>query len=355
MKRILSILILAVMLVTAVGGCAKESKRPFDYDLSKYIELGQFTGIEYKYEVAPVDDAAIDAYIESKMAEKGYGEKKEITNRAIRSGDVVNIDFAGTIDGVAFEGGSAKNFDLTIGSKTLIDGFEDGLIGLKKGEKKDLNLKFPENYGKDDLKGKDVVFAVTVNKITGTVYPELTDTIAAELSDKKTKAEYLELVKEELAKSNEQAAVDAKESEIWKKIVENVKVKSLPEKEIEKYKKLLIESYDSISQQQYGITYEEYLKQATGKGFDDPEIADNLKIQAESAVKEYMTIVAIARDQDLDISDTEYYEAVDKYAKQNGYSSSKQFLEAVDEGQFYLSLLIGKVMDFVVENAVEVK
>ena len=103
------------------------------------------------------------------------------------------------------------------------------------------------------------------------------------------------------------------------------------------------------------MTYEEYLKQATGKGLDDPEIAENLKVQAEAAVKEYMTIVAIARDQDLDISDTEYYDSVDKYAKQNGYSSSKEFLEAVDEGQFYLSLLIGKVMDFVVENAVEIK
>lgn len=356
MKRFISVLLVLIMMVTMLSGCKKESGRPFDYDLSKYITLGDYVGIEYTYEVAEVTEEAVAAYIKKALSEKGYGEEVDITDRAVVNGDTVNIDFVGKIDGKEFEGGSTSEggYDLEIGSKTFIDGFEEGVIGMKIGETKDLNLKFPNDYGKDELNGKDVVFTVTLNTISAVVYPELTDDIVKELSeDHKTVDDYKKYANEQVLASNEQAATDKKEAGIWSKVVENVTVKELPEKEIKNYKELLLESYEQAAQSQYNMSYEQLVKQVYGKTMEDidPEITE----QAKSAVKEYMTIVAIARDQDLDITEEEFRAEADKYAASNGYSTTEEFLEAIDEGQFYLSLLINVVMDFVVENAVEAK
>lgn len=353
MKRRIFAVIAAVLMLTTLGSCKKESGRPFDYDLSKYVKLGKYVGIEYKYSVAEVTDEAVTAFVNGELSGKGYGETKEIKDRAVKTGDVVNIDFVGKKDGVAFEGGTSKGYDLTIGSKTFIDGFEDGVIGMKPGETKDLNLKFPENYGNEELNGAAVVFTVTANHIKETVYPELTDKIVTELSDYKTVDEYMKYAKDTVATNNKTAADNAKETEIWSKIVDAVEVKSLPQDEIDTYKKLLIEQYDQIAQQQYGCSYEDFLKNYMNQTLED--VDEDLVKQAEGAVKEYMTIVAIARDQDIDISEQEYNELVEKYTKSNGYSNKEDFLKAIDESQFYLSLLVEKVMDFVVENAVETK
>lgn len=354
MKRIISALIVVLLLVTMVTGCKKESNRPFDYDLTKYITLGDFMGIEYTYEVAEVTDEAVTQYVNSALSEKGYGEEVEITDRAVIVGDTANIDYEGKLDGVAFEGGSAQGHDLVIGSNSFIEGFEEGIVGMTVGETKDLKLTFPENYHSEDLKGKSVVFTVKVNAIKNKAYPELTDSIANELSsDCKTVAEYMDYARAQVLAANETNAVNEKENEIWGKIIEGVTVKSFPKDEVENYKKVIIENYDSSLQSQYGITYEEYIKEVYNKTLEDVDA--DLTAQAEGMLKEYMTIVAIARDQDLELSEEEYKAQADKYAAANGYATTEEFLEAVDESKFQLQLLIDIVMDYVVENAVEVK
>ncbi len=352
MKRILCAILTLLLTVTMVCGCKKqESIRPFDYDLSKHITLGKYVGVEYTYEVAEVTDESITSYINSALSEKGYGEEKEITDRAVQNGDTVNIDFVGTKDGVAFEGGSSQGHDLVIGSGSFIDGFESGLVGAKKGEKRTLDLTFPENYGNEELNGAAVKFDVTINSIKTKVYPELTDAIVAEISDKKTVAEYREYANAQVLAQNQQAATNKMESDIWSKIVSDTKAKSLPEKEIENYKNLILENYEQAAQSQYGVSYEEVLK-ASNLTLDD--IDEELTAQAEQAVKEYMTVVAIARDQDLELTDEEYEKELSNYATSNGYKSAKEFKDAIDESQFYLSLVINRVMDFVVENAVNI-
>ncbi len=351
MKRIVSVILVLILMLTLVCGCKKESSRPFDYDLSKYITLGEYVGIEYTYSVDPVTDEAVESYVNSALSAKSYGEEKTITDRAVKVGDKVNIAFEGKLDGKAFDGGSSESYDLVIGSNSFIEGFEDGLVGAKTGEKRSLNLKFPENYGKDELNGKDVVFDVTVKSIKATVYPELTDEIVAEISDKKTVDEYMKYANEQVAIQNEQNAKNKMESDIWTKIISAVKVTDFPKAEVENYRKLLLENYENTAQQQYGVSYEELLK-AYGQTLEDiePEIVQ----QAEQAVKEYMTIVAIARAEGLDITDEEYNEQLVKYAESNGYSSAKEFQAAIDESQFYLTLVIDKVMNFVIENATNV-
>lgn len=352
MKKKIAVIAFIVMVLTLISGCKSKSERPFDYDLSKYITLGDYIGIEYTYSVEDVTDEAVNSYINSAMAEKGYGEETEVTDRAVQNGDEVNIAFVGRMNGEEFEGGSSESYDLIIGSNSFIEGFEDGLIGVNKGETKVLNLKFPENYGNEELNGKDVEFTVTVNSISTLVYPELTDDIVKEISDCETVDEYITYANDQVKLNNEQQANDKKETEIWKKIVDNVTVSSYPEDELEHFKELVLESYNNSAQSQYGMTYEEFAKTYYGKTLE--EMDDEIMQQVKSTVKEYMTIVAIARDQDIEISDQEYQSQAATYATSYGYSNAQEFLDAVDESQFYLSLLVNKVMDFVVENAVQV-
>ena len=139
--------------------------------MDQYIKLGKYKGLELQEDVQDVTDADVDTQIEMNLAQNPVEVEDE--NAEVKDGDVVNIDYEGKKDGVAFDGGSAEGFDLTIGSGSFIDGFEDGLIGAKKGETRNLNLTFPENYQEEDLAGQDVVFTVKINAIKTT--PELTE------------------------------------------------------------------------------------------------------------------------------------------------------------------------------------
>ena len=113
-----------------------KTERPFNYDLSKYITLGEYTGIEYTYSVDEVTPEAVTSYTNEAMSQKGYGEVVEVTDRAVQNGDTVNLKFVGKMNGEEFEGGSSDSYDLVIGSNTFIDGFEAGLIGVKKRRNK---------------------------------------------------------------------------------------------------------------------------------------------------------------------------------------------------------------------------
>lgn len=353
MKKQLAATAAVILALISLAGCKSKSQHPFDYDLSKYITLGKYTGVEYTYSVDEVTPEAITKFTNEALSEKGYGEVKSITDRPVQNGDTVNIAFVGKMNGEEFQGGSAESYDLEIGSNSFIDGFEAGLIGVSLNETKVLNLKFPENYGNEEFNGKDVEFTVTVNSIETTIYPELTDEIVKEISDCESIADFNTYANDQIMTENEQNAVTQKETDIWNKIVESTELKSYPKGEVEHYKDMLLKLYDRQSQSSYGVSYEELLSQAYNQTLDD--IDPQLTEQAQQTVKEYMTIVAIARDQDLDLTDEEYQAEADKTAAANGYNSTSEFMEAIEEDQFYLSLLYDRVMDFIVENAVEIK
>ncbi len=168
-KWMLCLVAATSVLLTACGVESELSKTKTE----DYVELGQYKGLEVSVERPKVDDEYTQNYINYVLTQNA--ELQEVTGRAAQNGDILNIDYAGEKDGVAFEGGTASGKDLMLGSHTFIDGFEDGLIGKNKGDKVDLNLTFPENYAKKELAGQDVVFHVTVNKIQESVVPELTD------------------------------------------------------------------------------------------------------------------------------------------------------------------------------------
>ena len=154
----------------------------YDYDVESLVKLGDYKGLTYTETDTSVSDEEVESQINSTLT--AHATPEQIKDRAVEDGDTVNIDYEGKIDGETFEGGTASGASLTIGSDSFIDGFEDGLIGVKPGEKKTLNLKFPDDYKTNpDLAGKAVVFDVTVNYIEGDdIVPELTDDFVRGLS-----------------------------------------------------------------------------------------------------------------------------------------------------------------------------
>lgn len=153
-------------------------------DVSKYITIGQYKGLTLDNSVEAVTDDMVDGRVQEELQNKA----EEVTEGTVQNGDIVTINYVGTKDGVAFDGGTANNYELTIGSGTFIDGFEDGIIGMKKGQTKDLDLTFPEEYSSEELAGQEVVFKVTLQSFKRA--PELTDDWAAKNTDCKTAEDY---------------------------------------------------------------------------------------------------------------------------------------------------------------------
>ncbi len=184
MKKKIAAVLATVLAVSALAGCSKAGKNDNaaylkDMDLDKYVTLGEYKGVTVEEAAPEVSDTEVDSYLQ--YVQSSMQASVEVTDRAVQEGDTVNIDYAGRYaeSGEAFDGGTAQGYDLAIGSHTFIDGFEDGLIGAELGETRDLNLKFPENYGNADLAGVDVIFTVTVNAIK--IKPDFDDAYAASL------------------------------------------------------------------------------------------------------------------------------------------------------------------------------
>ena len=164
----------------AATDAGTESTALKDMDVDKYVTLGEYKGLAVSVDTVEVDEDEWDTLVNNVYYGNITAENGGIMDRAVETGDTVNIDYEGTKDGVAFDGGTAQGYDLTIGSGTFIPGFEDGLVGVKIGDTVDLPLTFPENYT-EELAGKDVVFTVTVNSVKR--MPELTDDLVNQITD----------------------------------------------------------------------------------------------------------------------------------------------------------------------------
>ena len=198
----------------------------------------------------------IDAEIESVIVRSG--KREELTEGTVANGDIAVIDFVGKKDDVAFDGGTGKDYELEIGSHTFIEGFEEGVEGMKVGETKDLELTFPENYPSEDLAGEDVIFTVTVNAIKQT--PELTDELVKELSTKsKTVKEYREEVKEALEtnKVNQQRGTELQK--IYALLIENCEVVEYPQELLDYGVSMFRKNYTNYAKQ-YGMPLEDFIK-----------------------------------------------------------------------------------------------
>ena len=271
------------------------------------VELGEYKGVT----VTKADTTVSAKDVNAELARIQEQNARMITvddeSYKIKKGDTANINFDGSVDGVAFEGGKGDNYPLTIGSHSFIDNFEDQLIGHKIGDDVDVNVTFPENYGAKDLAGKAALFKVKINSIQQKELPALDDDFAAEVSEFETLKEYKASLKSELKLRKEKEAAQENENNVVKAVVANAKVE-LPEAMVKTNVENMINDYDRSMRQQ-GMQIQQYL-QYIGETMDS--FAESLKPQAIDNIKSQLVFEEIIKKENITASD----EAVDAKIKE---------------------------------------
>lgn len=349
MRKKLLVLTSFICLIAMVGMTGCGSSNPYGkYDISEYVTLGEYKGLERSDINVSVSDEEVDTQIQTNLKETSEKQKK--TSGTVEDGDVVNIDYEGKINGKVFDGGSADGYDLEIGSGSFIDGFESGLVGKQIGGTYDLDLTFPKDYNSTELAGKEAVFTVTVNYASYDVVPELTDEWVKKNSDVKTVEEYRILVKENLLDSKEETAKNNAIASMWDKVVSDSKMKEYPEKELDKYIGEIEDQYEQMADS-YGVTLEELLK---SYNIESEEVYDQQnKDAAETYIKDQMIMYYIAELEGLSYTEEEA-DQLREDIKAAGYDdeSFKAYYGQDIESYIDSALTYSKVGQFIFDNSI---
>ncbi|MBR5538697.1 MAG: FKBP-type peptidyl-prolyl cis-trans isomerase [Clostridia bacterium] len=293
MKKIFAIMLCAVMALSLIS-CGKESFSYMEEDLSQYVTVGEFKNLDVTYPaVAAVTDAQVKDHAASHL---GHSEEKpETVDGAVAAdGNLVNIDYKGTLDGVEFEGGTAEETDLLLGSGAMIDGFEDGIVGMTVGETKVIDVTFPEDYGNAELAGKAAKFEITLNAVYA-------DSV-------------FDAVRAELEGSREKQIENTKKQYAWTAIVEGATVIGYPEAAVQKLANDLYGYYQALyySYTQYGLTLENL-------GITEESCLE----EAKGTFKEEMVLYSIAKANGYTVTDEEYEAKVASLAETQQISASE--------------------------------
>lgn len=314
-----------------------------DLAVDEYITLADYRNMEVRAVRPAVDDETVTAYIDSELL------VGSIMDRAVEKGDVADIDFVGRRDGVAFEGGTATGFKLTIGSGGFIPGFEDGLVGVMPGETVDLNLTFPETYKQNpDLAGQEVVFTVTVNSIDGsaayeTVTPEQLQQLGLSY---KTKDEVWEAGKKAVEQKAEETFEANAKSAVVQKLVEESGAQSIPAYLVEEEEQNYNLYMTSIAAM-YGVDLDTFV---TGiAGLTREEYDSQLNDMCTEIVKQYMVMEAVARAEKIEVTDEMIHDQADEEAIEYGYESGDALIDDVGYTTYRMSIVQEKVLGRLME------
>ena len=313
--------------------------------MSKVIKLGNYKGIEAEVTKQPVADTEVDNEIQRLVAQSTSLIEKDgdVTN-----GDVTTIDFEGFKDEVAFDGGKAEGFQLEIGSGQFIPGFEEQMIGMKKGETRELNLTFPENYGAADLAGADVVFKVTVHKIEEKKEAELNDAFVASLNAPgiETIDQLRDNIKASLEAQHEQAFMAAKENAALGKLIDDCEVE-LEESDIEKALQQQLQ-HISMELASQGMQLEQYLQMM---GMNQETLLQQLAPSAKQQATFEAIIDEIVAIENLETSDEEANQQVEAIAAHNQVSK-EDVLNQIDIESLKRDLNRVKASRLIMDNTV---
>lgn len=345
MKKKIIAAILICCLGLTMAGCGEKEKSGDSGkktealgSMDNYVKLGQYRGITLSRDSNPVTEEEVQQEISYYLTK--YPEEIADTEAKIQTGDAVSVTFEGKVDGELFEGGSGTEESLVIGSKSFIDGFEDGMIGMKKGESKDLNLKFPSDYN-EKLGGKDVVFHVTVNAIKRPL-AAMTDEWVAKNTDLKTVAEFEGKIKESLKQNYENEL----ERGAWTQVVESSEILEYPEAELEAGRQLFDMNMQALAAKM-GVTLEQ-LKQL--QGTDDEKYAEQRALYGEKAAAAKMVLNAIVEKEGFKVEDEEYQTLFKNYVQQSG-KTEEAFIEAYGEDTIERDIMLRRVVKLIMDNA----
>lgn len=327
-------------------GCGEDSIKPLDY-----VQLGQYKGLQVERMSDVLTDEEIDEQLAQYTASTAVLERIE-DRTDVQEGDVANIDYEGSVDGVVFAGGSAQGYDLGIGSGTFIPGFEEGLIGANVGDTLDVNVTFPEQYPNNpDLAGKPAVFKVTVNYISRKNAGEVTDEVISQISGGQFTdvASYKEYIRQQMQSSLTSYADSTMTSDLLNQAVANATlVKDIPADYIESRKQCMIRTAKSNAEA-YGVSYEDYLSRYLQ--MDEETFFATIDKTVDDIAKQSLVVMAIAEIEGVEISDEELANAIDTTMKTYGYATQNDLFKTINKQDYIESMLLDRVKKVLVENA----
>lgn len=311
--------------------------------LDKFIVLGEYKGISLEKIVDKVTDEEIENEIKYRLSETAKEvDKKE----AVKEGDITNIDYEGKIKGVAFDRGSAKGEDLTIGSGQFIDGFEDGVIGMKAGESKDIKVTFPKDYTNAELAGKEAVFTVKVNSIKR-AESKISDKWVRENTEYKTVKEYKEGIRKEKEEANELSAQGTLEGLAWQKVVEASTPLLFQKKDVDEG----AAAYKSQSE-----TYASYMGQdletyLSSIGSSKEALDKEAEAYGRNLAYQKLVLRAIIAKEGMTTEDEEYKTKLDDLVKESGVENYEALLQMASAEEIEQTVQLRRILPIIVENA----
>ncbi len=338
--------------VTAVP--TEEVVNPGEQEYNVTVELGQYKGIEADYEYTPVTEEDIEDRIRDFCEENA--EEIEITDRPVEEGDVVSIDFAGYMNGEAFDGGTATDYELEIGSGAFIPGFEEGLIGANLGDTVNLDISFPDPYPNNtELSGKPVTFVVTIKSIKSTVIPEMTNELIQEYTEYASVVEYITATRSELEGYAKEEADEALKAALSEQVIANATFGGDIDKEISDTVAYWKNYYDNMYQTYYGVDAAAIFSQYYGWSADDYDkyMVDQYTFQ----VKYSYVLKKIAEVENFDMTEDEFEDRFQEYFfDYYGFESKEEVYaeippEEVDE-LIKTSILQDKAEKLIIDSAV---
>lgn len=368
MKKKVAVALTLTMLAGALVACGKTAKTEAgtetateaaeegstgavyvgDVKASDYVTLGEYKGVEVTVADPEVTDDYLNEYIEYVLQNSPV--TTEITDRAVVTGDTVNIDFEGKVDGTAFEGGTAAGVDLTIGSGQMIAGFEEGIVGMAIGETKDIDVTFPDDYRDTTLAGKAAVFTITVNSIGVQSTPELTDEYVAGLGiENVTNVEEYNTYMYDLLMEQAQSTYETdKMNAVVEAVAANCEFKEMPEAMVSRMNETLSSNLNSYAQMA-GMDLASYMTYYYGLTSDD--YAAEIMSQSNLTAQRYIMLQAIADIEGIALDEAELETQMEAEATEYGYENVDAYKAAIDVDAYKEYQLTQKVMTFLVDNA----
>ena len=312
------------------------------------VTLGEYKGVTVPVSHTEVTDEEVEA--ELKKEQEKNSRTITVEDRAAEKGDIVTIDFEGTVDGETFQGGSGKDYPLTLGSGTFIPGFEDQLVGAKAEDVVDVHVTFPEDYNSEELKGKAAVFKCTVHKIETKELPELDDDFAKDVSEFDTLEEYKNSLREDLKKKKEDEAKREKENAAVDKAVANAQME-IPDAMLDTQAAQMVDNFARRLSAQ-GMSMEQYM-QYTGQ--NAAALQEQMKPQALKQIQTRLVLEKVAQVENIQISDERLEEEFEKMAKMYGMEKDKlkEILGDAEKDQMREDLAVQEAVTFLADNAVE--
>ena len=352
--------LLAAVILLGASGCGNGDitwQEAYSYDLDECVRLGQYKGLEVEVDERYATQADIDARIAEIL--DVYSTYALAEDYAAQMGDRVIIDYVGTIREKAFEGGSATDASVELGSANFIEGFEEGLVGAKAGDELELDLTFPADYMRTSLAGRDAKFAVKVKAVYKKSVPEFNDAFALANSEYSSAADYLQAITDEINAEKPQQVEQKKLEDCWNAAKENALVFYVPQDDMQNYYYSNYYYYYAMARHQ-DMEMDEFLDKYMGvteKDFD--AMINKLALSQE---EEVVVAMAIARDENLVITKDMYNAKVEEYAKDWGYEDSAAFKKDVGQkvDEYYSPIMIYRdvfldmVMQLVADSAVEI-